>query len=294
MFMRIVARLEKLSQPVWAIKGLVLIAAVGTIDFLTGYEFAFSLFYLAPIALVTWFAGKKLGIAASIVSAIAWYVADTLSGDPASQLVHYWNTSIRLSFFLIVTMLLSALQTALKRADELSQIDYLTGAVNARCFLDLAQREIDRSRRYKHPFTIAYFDLDNFKKVNDQLGHSTGNNLLRMIVNTTKSQLRDSDIVARLGGDEFALLLPETAAEGARAIITKIQHSLLHEMRDNGWPVTFSIGMLTCMEVSGTSDELINLADELMYAVKNNGKNAISEAVVTGRLQAHKDLCTLG
>jgi len=292
--MKIVARLEKLSQPVWAIMGLALIVAVGIIDFLTGYEFAFSLFYLAPISLVTWFAGRKLGIAASIVSAIAWYVADTLSGDPASPLVHYWNTGIRLSFFLIVTILLSALKTALKRADELSQIDYLTGAVNARCFLELAQREIDRSRRYKHPFTITYFDLDNFKKVNDHFGHSTGNKLLRMVVNTAKSHLRHTDIVARLGGDEFALLLPETGAEGAHAIVTKIQHNLLREMQDNGWPVTFSIGMLTCIEVSGTADELLNLADALMYAVKNNGKNAINEAVCTGRLQDQKDVCKIG
>lgn len=180
--------------------GFALIVAVGVIDFLTGYEIAFSLFYLIPISLVTWFAGKRLGIAASIASAVAWYIADVASGHPVTPFVHYWNTGIRLSFFVIVMALLLALKTALRRADELSRLDHLTGAVNARYFSDLTQSEIDRSRRYKHHFTVAYFDLDNFKTVNDQFGHGKGDELLRIVANTARSQLRDTDVVARLRG----------------------------------------------------------------------------------------------
>lgn len=280
--MKIIASLEKLSKPVWALAGFALIVAVGVIDFLTGYEIAFSLFYLVPISLITWFAGRRLGIAAAIASAIAWYLADVASGHPVTPFVHYWNTGIRLSFFVIVMVLLSALKAALKRADELSLTDHLTGAANARCFLDLVQREIDRSRRYKHHFAVVYVDLDNFKTVNDQFGHSKGDELLRIVVNTAKSQLRDTDVIARLGGDEFALLLPETGQEGARAVIAKIQRSFLGEMQSNGWPVTLSVGLLTCIEMPRTADELIKLADDLMYSVKNNGKNAVGESVYAG------------
>ena len=280
--MKIIASLEKLSKPVWAIMGFALIVAVGVIDFLTGYEIAFSLFYFAPISLVTWFAGKRLGVASVITSALAWYIVDVASGHLATPFVHYWNTGIRLSFFVIVMALLSALKTALKRADALSHVDHLTGAANARRFLDLAQNEIDRSRRYKRHFSVAYIDLDNFKTVNDQFGHGKGDELLRIVVNTVESQLRDTDVFARLGGDEFALLLPETGQEGARAIIAKIQRIFLGEMQSNGWPVTLSVGLLTCIEMPRTADELIKLADNLMYSVKNNGKNAIGESVYAG------------
>ncbi len=280
--MKIIATLEKLSKPIWAIMGFALIVAVGVIDFLTGYEIAFSLFYLVPISLVTWFAGKQLGVAAAIASALTWYIADVASGHLATLFVHYWNTGIRLSFFIIVMALLSALKTALKRADELSRVDHLTGAANARCFLDLAQNEIDRSRRYKRHFSVAYIDLDNFKTINDQFGHGKGDELLRIVVITAKSQLRETDVIARLGGDEFALLLPETGQEDARAIIAKIQRIFLGEMQSNGWPVTLSVGLLTCIEMPRTADELIKLADNLMYSVKNSGKNAIGESVYAG------------
>lgn len=281
--MEIIASAQKLSKPVWAMAGVALMLVVGVIDYLTGYEIAFSLFYLIPISLVTWFAGKPFGIAIAIASAFTWHIADIASGHPYSHpVIFYWNTGIRLGFFIITMALLSALKTALKRAEELSQTDHLTGAVNARFFTDLAQREISRSRRYKHPFTVAYVDLDNFKAVNDRFGHGKGDELLRIVVNTAKSQLRDTDIVARLGGDEFILLFPETGQETARAAIDKIQRRLSGEMLGKGWPVTFSIGLLTCMEMPGTADELIRMADEVMYSVKNNGKNAIGSLVYMG------------
>ena len=216
--MKIIASLEKLSKPVWAIMGFALIVVVGAIDFLTGAEIAFSLFYLVPISLVTWFAGKQLGIVVAIASAFTWYIADIAAGQVYSNPAFlYWNTGIRFSFFVITMALLAALKTALARAEELSRIDHLTGAINSRCFSDLAQKEIDRSRRYKNRFTVAYFDLDNFKTVNDQFGHGKGDEILRIVANTVKSQLRDTDVFARLGGDKFALLLPETGQENARA-----------------------------------------------------------------------------
>ena len=281
--MKINSTLEKLSKSVWAICGLALILAIGILDFLTGYEIAFSLFYLIPVSLVTWFAGKQLGIAASIASAFAWYIADVASGHVYTSLaIQYWNTCVRISFFFITMALLSALKTALTFAQELSRIDHLTGAVNARGFFDLVQMEIDRSRRYKRHFTVAYIDLDNFKMVNDKFGHGTGDELLRIVAYTAKNQLRETDVFARLGGDEFALLFPETGQEDARAVIAKIQRSFLSAMQSNGWLVTLSIGVLTCIETPRTTDELIKMADDLMYSVKNNGKNAISESIYAG------------
>ena len=147
---------------------------------------------------------------------------------------------------------------------------------------DLVQSEIDRLQRYQHPLTLAYIDLDNFKTVNDQLGHVTGDQVLRAVVSSVKKNIRRTDIVARLGGDEFALLLPETNQESARVVLSKVQDGLLEEMRINNWPVTVSIGVLTCRVAPPSTDALVSMADELMYSVKHDGKNGIKYATYAG------------
>lgn len=267
----------------WAIVGVVLVFGLGFIDVLTGYELAFSLFYLLPITLVTWFAGGRIGIVISVVSALSWLVADVISGHPYSHpSIKYWNSTIRVSFFFIVTFLLSALRNAHEHEKEQNRYDNLTQAVNARFFSELLQIEIFRSQRNKQPFSVVYVDLDNFKSVNDNFGHSVGDMVLSTIVKHAKSQLRKVDVIARLGGDEFAFLLPETDHAEAQVAVSKIQISLLGLMVRNNWPVTFSIGVVTCINSAQTPDELIKQADDLMYSVKNNGKNSIIYAVYKG------------
>jgi diguanylate cyclase (GGDEF)-like protein len=181
-----------------------------------------------------------------------------------------------------VTLLLSALKKAHEHEKELARVDSLTGAVNARFFSELMQLEIARSQRYGHPLTLAFVDVDNFKAVNDRFGHSVGDKVLYSIVTHVRGHLRKTDVIARLGGDEFAFLLPETDQTGARVTFSKIQIGLLDEMRRNNWPVTFSIGVVTCISTPQTSDELVKQADDLMYSVKNNGKNGIIYSVYTG------------
>lgn len=262
--------------------GCLFIASIGIADFVTGSELSFSLFYLIPIVLVTWFLGKYFGFAMSIIAAIAWYLADMLAGhNYSSAIIGYWNALIRLGFFVIVTLLIPALK-ALERERENARIDYLTGAYNRRAFFEMAEAELSRSQRYNYPFTLAFIDLDGFKIMNDQYGHQTGDTLLCALVNRAKSHLRKTDLIARLGGDEFILLLPQTAPDAAQMTISRIQSALLDEMKQNGWPVTFSIGVLTYQHGSITAEELVGRADDLMYSVKNKGKNAIACAVFEG------------
>lgn len=281
--MNLLANLEKRSRPFMILLGFAIIGAIGLSDFLTGYEFAFSLFYVIPITLVTWLMGRRLGIMASLTSAIVWFGADAATGHPYSHpLIPIWNSLIRLSFFVIITLLLSTARNAMEREKELARTDSLTGAVNSRLFYELAQMEIDRSQRYEHPLTVAYLDLDNFKTVNDQSGHPTGDQVLRTVVSYIKAHLRKTDVIARLGGDEFALLLPETSQESARVAISKLQSGLLEEMRKNNWPITFSIGVLMCNVAPHTADELVRKADELMYSAKHDSKNAIRYSTYAG------------
>ena len=265
------------------ITSLVLIAGVGIFDYLTGYEISFSLFYLLPISLATWFAGRRLGVLASIASALTWLIADISPGHPYSHpAIYYWNTAIRFSFFIILTYLLSAVRKAHELEKGLARIDNLTGAANGRYFAELLQLEIARSQRHNLPFTVAYVDVDNFKTINDTFGHSMGDQVLQITIKHVKTRLRNIDVVARLGGDEFAFLFPATDQSAARAAISRIQMSLLSEMCQRNWPVTFSIGVLTCTNTPDTADELIKLADALMYSAKNDGKNSIRYSVYAG------------
>jgi diguanylate cyclase (GGDEF)-like protein len=278
--MDFLASLEKRSKPFWIVIGFVLIGGVGILDFQAGYEFRFSLLYLIPISLVTWLTGRRLGIVASLASALVRLISEAAAGNPYSQ--QLINTLIGLSIFVIITLLLSALRKALEHERELAQTDYLTGAMNSRSFFDLIQTEINRVQRYEHPFTIAYIDIDNFKTVNDRLGHTTGDQVLRAVVNQARAHMRKTDVVARLGGDEFALLLPETDPESAQVVLSKIRNGRLVGMQQSKWPVTFSIGVLTCIDAPPTPDELFRMVDELMYSVKRGSKNAIKYSTLRG------------
>ena len=256
--------------------GLAIVALVGAIDHLTGPELFVSIFYLLPIFLVTWLTERWIGVTISIASAITWLITDFTAGHIyAYPAIPYWNMGVRLSTFLIITFLLSAFKKGIEHEKELARTDSLTGVANRRYFFELADMEINRARRYKHPFTVIWIDLDNFKTVNDHFGHSTGDALLRSVANTLKKNIRATDIVARLGGDEFAILLPETGPEPAEVITHKIQKVNLDAMEKNEWPVTFSIGVVTFVSPPSTVDEMLKISDGVMYTAKKDGKNAI-------------------
>jgi diguanylate cyclase (GGDEF)-like protein len=275
--------LEKKGKSFWIVTGFVSIGVVGILDFLTGYELSFSLFYLIPIVLVTWFAGRGFGIVASIASSFIWLITNVAGKLYSHPVIYVWNTLIGFGFFLVATFLLAALRTGLEHERELAHVDYLTGAINSRCFFDSVQTQIDRSKRDKDlPFTIVYIDIDNFKAVNDQFGHTTGDHVLQTIVTQARMGLRKTDMVARLGGDEFVLLLPETNQESAQVVLSKLQHNILVAMQQNNWPVTFSAGVLTCVAPPNSTDEIMGLVDELMYSVKRSSKNDIKYATYGG------------
>ncbi len=255
--------------------GLLLILLIWAVDYGIIIDLSLSIFYLVPIVLLTWYVSRSCGIFASGVCSLCWILADLRAKKYLFAWVPWWNTGVRLGFFLIVTYLLWELKAAYEKEKNLARTDELTQAINRRYFQELLAWEIKRSNRYQHSLTLAYFDIDNFKIINDRWGHYEGDRLLQLVVNTVNAHVRETDIVARLGGDEFALLLPETDYEAAKAVLQRVQKHLLLAMNLANYSVSFSIGALTYRVLPDSVDSMVEQVDRLMYTVKNDGKNGL-------------------
>lgn len=273
---KIFEALERKKPLFWAVTGVVLVGLLGVLDYLSGNEVVSSLFYFVPIVLVTLGISQRYGLFISFLSALTILAAEIFAGHTYSQpILYFLNTLIRTVFYAFVTYLVAALHNSQKEERMAARTDFVTGAVNARYFNELLKMEIDRIRRYPHPFTVVFIDIDDFKVVNDLFGHQVGDFVLHAIAGELQSQLRKTDIVARVGGDEFALLLPSTGRTEAEIVLTKVHENLGKAMTEGSWPVTFSMGAVTCVTPPYAAEQLINLADELMYAVKNSTKNDV-------------------
>jgi diguanylate cyclase (GGDEF)-like protein len=266
----------------WFLLSILLVLGLGWIDLQMGTEVALTVFYLIPIVVSTWFVNENAGVAVSLASGVlAAYDTEVVSGLIYRDfMIGAWAILSRLVFFLVTVWLVGELHRNMEFIRKMAMTDNLTGVYNARAFFDFLQKEVARSHRYKRPISLMYLDLDNFKMINDTLGHQTGNSALEIVAGTLKNSVRSTDIIARLGGDEFAVLLPETEQEAARTIAERAQENMVREMKANHWPLTFSVGLSTCREELCTADELIQVADDLMYQVKRSGKNGILYQVI--------------
>lgn len=268
-------RLNRLPKPVLLIGAYALTAALGAADYQNGDAFSLALFYLPMISFVCWTLGLSHAIVLSFVSAAIWLYVDIYAPRGTFPRFHHCvDAALRFLVFVAFAMVLARLKASLDRERELARIDFLTGLYNGVAFFELAEAEMARAHRYSRPVSIVFLDCDNFKKVNDTRGHAEGDRVLRAIGKTLRAASRATDVIARMGGDEFVLLLPETDQSAAQAAVRKTQRELEEEMRRNGWPITFSIGVATFKSPTGSVSDMIREADDLMYSVKLSSKNS--------------------
>jgi len=252
--------------------GLLTVVMIGALDLLTGPDI--SLFYLLPITFVTWRIGRNAGFALSFC---VWVVVDARQ-IYSHTAVGYWNAAISLAFLLTLSSTLAEFSVLL----EWVRTDYLTGLVNGRGFHELVQKEIYRCKRTGRSFSLAYLDIDNFKSINDTLGHNAGDAVLRLVGDTLQKSTRKSDSVARIGGDEFMILLCGTDQQSASAAMAKIEEALRTELSGGHWPVTLTIGVATFRLPPDTVEAAVQQADDLMYEGKQMGKNTRNHRVIAG------------
>ncbi len=249
-----------------------LVVVLSLLDYRTGPAILFSIFYLLPVLVVSCYVGRLGGVIISFTSAAAW-----IAQNPAATqgIMRYWNALVLFGFYVITALILSTVQRSYEDAQKNCGVDFLTGIANSRAFQELAHREKLRASRYHRPLTIAYLDMDDFKEVNDQFGHATGDKVLVSVAHAIRDTLRDTDIVARIGGDEFVVLLPETGFDAAAVVLNKIRRVLSELMLSYECRVTFSIGAATFLSQPETVEELVRRADVAMYTAKRGGKNQI-------------------
>lgn len=172
---------------------------------------------------------------------------------------------------------IQVLEKELQTTSQLVRNDQLTGALNRRGLEEVFEKEIARANRHQVPICLGLLDIDNFKRLNDSLGHDAGDAALVHLTTVIKETLRPQDTLARYGGEEFIVLLPESHLEQGTKAMTRIQRELtrrifLHDNRK--LLITFSAGV-TQMRGDDTQTSIIKRADDAMYQAKQAGKNKV-------------------
>ncbi len=258
-----------------------LAAAVSYVDYLVGPELNVVPLYFIPVSVAAWHAGATAAALASAVSTTCWQIANQAAGLSYSN-PKLWlaNMAMQLLTCALVGVLIAYLRQRVEREEWSSRHDALTGLPNARAFYERADYELARARRYGGPLTAAYIDLDNFKALNDRHGHKAGDAALQTVARLLQLSARASDVTARLGGDEFVVLMPETDADGARAVLERFRAELEAALSDRKVAASASIGAVSFLSAPDNVDQLLGAADDSMYAVKRSGKNLVRVDIV--------------
>lgn len=164
------------------------------------------------------------------------------------------------------------------RLQKQASTDVLTGAANRRFFIESAGYELQQAQHLNRPLSVALIDLDHFKQVNDNFGHTEGDHVLVEFTRLCEQNIRDGDILARFGGDEFAMLLPNSDVTQAVAVAERIQLALVTPVLTTGnvpLMVTISVGIAEMRSKPETLDEILARADQALYRVKASGRNRI-------------------
>lgn len=156
------------------------------------------------------------------------------------------------------------------KLEQLSLTDMLTGIANRRALEQRSTEEFSRASRIKLPLSVLMIDIDHFKVINDQFGHSIGDSTLQAVANVLRSSVRAHDFVARFGGEEFCVILPDTDALAALAVAEHLR--LLVAAMQHNFTVTISLGVATETEFNSWT-ALIERADQALYRAKQQGRN---------------------
>ena len=269
-------RLESLPRSAAVGVVLVLCLAVGWIDYATGTEVRVLPLYFTATSFGAWRLGRS-GVSVSVASALSTWIAAQWF-DPANQ----WSSAIWISniatqgaALLFVGMLVATLTEQLRVANAANRRDSLTGLRNRHGLLSDTAIAIELCRRNERAIALAFVDLDNFKQVNDRLGHKAGDLLLQVCAGVIQQNCRSTDIAARLGGDEFVIAMPELQSAEAQVVMDRLRQTFTAQPEVADSQVSMTIGVLVAPRADLTIESLLTRADSLMYEAKRAGKDRV-------------------
>lgn len=173
-----------------------------------------------------------------------------------------------------INHLLDYTDKVIKQKDELASIDVLTGIMNRRSFMSLVEKEVARSRRYETPLSLIFCDIDKFKSINDNYGHSIGDEVLQEFAKSIKSHIRQSDLFARWGGEEFVILTPQTNESDAAKLAENLRKTIMDLKVSPVKQITCSFGVAE-LKKDELFEDLCERADQAVYDAKNTGRNQV-------------------
>ena len=195
----------------------------------------------------------------------------------------------RVTHFATIGRDLSATRQLQQELRLMASTDPLTGLLNRRRFLEQAEKEFLRSRRYRHELAAVMLDIDHFKAINDTHGHFVGDQVLIALSRAAENLLRDIDILCRWGGEEFVILMPETPLAGAAILAERLREVLARLAVDTtAGPLHFTIsaGVAARGECDAGLTDILQRADTALYAAKDHGRNRIQVQATEGSCAA--------
>jgi diguanylate cyclase (GGDEF)-like protein len=181
-----------------------------------------------------------------------------------------------LDLLLARTRTLLEFKAYLDVCEEAAFTDHLTGLANRRRFERQLEREVNRTLRLGHPFSLLMLDIDNFKRVNDNFGHNVGDEAIRRIGRVLREETRGIDLAARIGGEEFAVLLVETELGRGLEVAERLRVAIKNMTIPSAGHITASFGVAECPSCAQTSIDLLKAADNLLYQAKGGGRDQVA------------------
>ena len=225
--------------------------------------------------------GKLLSLTMliSFLSGVAVNYPHPLPVSPIHLLLTLLPAGVALYYYgKMVYRLVSSHYGQVEKLQSIAATDVLTGLVNRRQFNLRLNGEIARARRHQTPLSLALFDLDDFKKLNDFYGHPVGDKILRELGKLISQNIRECDVAARYGGEEFALILPETGEKEAYDLLERIRELIAQTvfcLPENPLTISMSVGVAELENTQNTTFELVERADVALYEAKRQGKNRV-------------------
>ena len=256
-----------------------LFGAAFAIDFAAPRELSILGVYLLPIVVVAWcFPDPSAWVIEIFCGAAICGIEDVNAPIYTSSTLLAVAIVFRGLFFAAVAIAAHDVKRAHRVLETRAERDSLTGLLNRRGFEKAAQIEIERARRHRRPLALAFLDIDDFKRINDQRGHAMGDRILQLVGNTLLGG-RKCDLVARIGGDEFVVLMPETMDRGAHIAIERLRHGFRANALALGVRASFTTGVATFTRPPRHVDALLKEADRLLFAGKRTQKGSVRSRI---------------